>query len=951
MPHDSFGARGPFEVAGREYEIFRLRALQERFDVARLPFSLKILLENLLRTEGDGAVAAADVQALAGWDPAAQPSREIAFTPARVLMQDFTGVPAVVDLAAMRDAMAAMGGDPAKINPLAPAELVIDHSVQVDAFGTRDAFAINAEREFERNRERYAFLRWGQNAFEHFAVVPPDTGIVHQVNLEYLARVVFDSSHDDSHGSDGSAPQLYPDTLVGTDSHTTMVNGLGVLGWGVGGIEAEAAMLGQPMSMLIPRVLGVQLHGELPEGATATDLVLTVTELLRERGVVGMFVEFHGAGLANLPIADRATIGNMSPEFGSTCAIFPIDAETVRYLEFSGRPAAQIELVEAYAREQGLWHDANSVEPVFSDKLELDLASVVPSLAGPKRPQDRVALSVARESFRQALRNYVPTDGRQADPRDEAIAESFPASDPPANGSPGHKSPPPTAVPLTLADGTRTELDHGHVVIAAITSCTNTSNPSVMLGAGILARNALARGLRSKPWVKTSLAPGSKVVTEYLDKAGLTEPLEQLGFNLVGYGCTTCIGNSGPLPEEVSQAVGDADLAVVSVLSGNRNFEGRINPDVKMNYLASPPLCVAYALAGSMDVDIVGEPLGQDEQGADVYLRDIWPDEHEVARTIERAVQSDMFRKSYGEVFAGDERWNSLEVPTGERFAWDADSTYVRLPPYFQDMPAEPPAVRDIEGARVLAKLGDSVTTDHISPAGAIKRDGPAGRYLQEQGVAPRDFNSYGSRRGNHEVMMRGTFANIRIRNLIGGGDALPEGGLTRYFDPAARTRARAAGAAGDEVLPIYDAAMRYAEHGVPLVVLAGQEYGSGSSRDWAAKGTKLLGVRAVIAQSFERIHRSNLVGMGVLPLQFADGQSAEELGLSGEEVFAIAGLADAMNAGGGPPREVQVSGQRAGGETTVEFQARVRIDTPREAEYFRHGGILQYVLRGLLAG
>ncbi|HSZ69690.1 MAG TPA: aconitate hydratase [Solirubrobacteraceae bacterium] len=995
MPHDSFGARGTLEVAGREYEIFRLRALQERFDVARLPFSLKILLENLLRTEGGGAVAAADIEALASWDPAARPSREIAFTPARVLMQDFTGVPAVVDLAAMRDAMADMGGDPAKINPLAPAELVIDHSVQVDAFGSRDSFRINAEREFERNRERYAFLRWGRGAFEHFAVVPPDTGIVHQVNLEYLARVVFDSSEagaparagaDRGPGGGERPPQLYPDTLVGTDSHTTMVNGLGVLGWGVGGIEAEAAMLGQPMSMLIPQVLGFELHGELPAGATATDLVLTVTELLRERGVVGMFVEFHGAGLANLPIADRATIGNMSPEFGSTCAIFPIDAETLRYLEFSGRPAERIEVVEAYAREQGLWHDESSVEPLFSDKLALDLASVVPSLAGPKRPQDRVALSAARESFREALTSYLPeqpaTAGAGASAGDdEGSALSFPASDPPAGVEPANgdgardRHPEPHAaasaasgagngqgahapVALTLADGTQTELDHGHVVIAAITSCTNTSNPSVMIGAGILARNALARGLRSKPWVKTSLAPGSKVVTEYLDKAGLTEPLERLGFNLVGYGCTTCIGNSGPLPEEVSQVVGDADLAVVSVLSGNRNFEGRINPDVKMNYLASPPLCVAYALAGSMDVDIVGEPLGQDERGADVYLRDIWPDEHEVARTIEQAVQSDMFRKSYGEVFAGDERWNSLDVPTGERFAWDADSTYVRLPPYFHDMPAEPQPVADIEGARVLAKLGDSVTTDHISPAGAIKRDGPAGRYLQEQGVAPRDFNSYGSRRGNHEVMMRGTFANIRIRNLIGGGDPLPEGGVTRFLGAPAGSRAGtdggaeesggAAGAAG-EVLSIYDAAMRYAQDEVPLVVLAGKEYGSGSSRDWAAKGTKLLGVRAVIARSFERIHRSNLVGMGVLPLQFAEGQSAEELGLSGEEVFAIAGLADAMNAGEAPPREVRVTAQREGGEP-VEFEARVRIDTPREADYFRHGGILQYVLRGLLA-
>ncbi len=976
MAQDTFGARSTLAVGGQEYEIFRLHALRERFDVARLPFSLKVLLENLLRTEGDGAVTATDVEALAGWDPAAQPSLEIAFTPARVLMQDFTGVPAVVDLAAMRDAMAAMGGDPAKINPLAPAELVIDHSVQVDAFGTRDAFAINAEREFERNQERYAFLRWGQQAFEHFAVVPPDTGIVHQVNLEYLARVVFNSAESGAPERSGP-PRLYPDTLVGTDSHTTMVNGLGVLGWGVGGIEAEAAMLGQPLSMLIPQVLGFELHGELPAGATATDLVLTVTQMLRQRGVVGMFVEFHGAGLANLPIADRATIGNMSPEFGSTCAIFPVDAETLRYLKFSGRVPEQIELVEAYAREQGLWHDEHSPEPAFSDKLELDLGTVVPSIAGPKRPQDRIALSDSREAFRKALRDYVSTSGTQADALDETVAESFPASDPPAinaaarlaNRGSGHKSPPPpptngAAQRTVTLDGESFELDHGHVVIAAITSCTNTSNPTVMVGAGILARNAVARGLRRKPWVKTSLAPGSKVVTEYLDRAGLTAPLEQLGFNLVGYGCTTCIGNSGPLPEEVSKAVGDADLAVASVLSGNRNFEGRINPDVKLNYLASPPLCVAYALAGTMDFDVANDALGLDAQGQEVYLRDIWPDEHEVAQTMEHAVQSDMFRKSYGEVFAGDERWNALQVPSGERFAWDESSTYVRLPPYFQEMPAEPQPVRDIEGARVLAKLGDSVTTDHISPAGSIKRDGPAGRYLQEQGVAPRDFNSYGSRRGNHEVMMRGTFANIRIKNLIGGGDGpLPEGGVTRYMSPPSAAAGAgpvggegpgAADRAGDadgagEVLPIYDAAMRYAQADVPLVVLAGKEYGSGSSRDWAAKGTKLLGVRAVIAQSFERIHRSNLVGMGVLPLQFPTGQSAEALGLSGEEVFSIAGLADAMNAGGGPPREVQVEARRAGSEP-VSFQALVRIDTPREAEYFRHGGILQYVLRGLLA-
>jgi aconitate hydratase len=903
MAADTFGARGTLQVGSREYEIHRLAALAERFNVARLPFSLKVLLENLLRTEGSGAVTAADVDALAAWDPAAEPSQEIAFTPARVLMQDLTGVPAVVDLAAMRDAMAQMGGDPAKINPLAPAELVIDHSVQVDAFGTRDAFAINAAREFERNQERYLFLRWGQQAFDNFKVVPPDTGIVHQVNLEYLARVVFVADARDGDGP----PAAYPDTLVGTDSHTTMVNGLGVLGWGVGGIEAEAAMLGQPLSMLIPQVVGFRLHGALREGATATDLVLTVTEMLRERGVVGKFVEFHGAGLAGLPLADRATIGNMSPEFGSTCAIFPIDAETLRYLRFSGRPAEQVELVEAYAREQGMWHDEGSPEPRFSEQIELDLGQVVPSLAGPKRPQDRISLSDAQSAFRAALRDYVPTNARQADAYDEAVAESFPASDPPA----AHKSPAHT-------------LRHGDVVIAAITSCTNTSNPSVMIGAGILARNALARGLQSKPWVKTSLAPGSKVVTEYLDRAGLTESLEQLGFNLVGYGCTTCIGNSGPLPEEISQAVGEGDLAVASVLSGNRNFEGRINPDVKMNYLASPPLCVAYALAGTMDIDIAADPLGHDAEGRDVYLRDIWPTGREIAQTIEAAVRSDMFRKSYSEVFAGDEHWNGLAVPGGDRFAWEEHSTYVRLPPYFEGMPPEPAPVQDVQDARVLALLGDSVTTDHISPAGAIKRDGPAGLYLQEQGVAPRDFNSYGARRGNHEVMMRGTFANIRIRNLLrdAQGGALPEGGVTVHLPSG-------------EQLPIYDAAMRYAEEETPLVVLAGREYGTGSSRDWAAKGTRLLGVRAVIAQSFERIHRSNLIGMGVLPLQFKDGESAASLGLTGHETFSIEGVAAL-------PREVTVRADEQ------EFAVTVRIDTPREGDYYRHGGILQYVLRAL---
>ncbi len=963
---NSFGAKSALDLGGRSYEIFRLDALQERFDVARLPFSLKVLLENLLRNEGDGTVRARDVEALASWRPESEPSVEIAFSPARVLMQDFTGVPAVVDLAAMRDAIAEMGGDPQRIDPLVPAELVIDHSVQVDAFGSAEAFRINAERELERNRERYAFLRWGQQAFDRFAVVPPDTGIVHQVNLEYLARVVFSQE-----ASDSAPARAYPDTLVGTDSHTTMVNGLGVLGWGVGGIEAEAAMLGQPMSMLIPQVLGLQLHGQLRAGATATDLVLTVTQRLRQRGVVGMFVEFFGEGLASLPIADRATIGNMSPEFGSTCAIFPIDAETLRYLQFSGRPQERIELVEAYAREQWLWHGEGTPQPVFSDVIELDLGEVVPSLAGPKRPQDRIALTDAKSAFQRALRDYVEDQQGASDAHDEAVAASYPASDPPANGTPGHE-PTPTAAPVSSTktarerrsddvaevqlDGQSFALGNGDVVIAAITSCTNTSNPSVMIGAGILARNAVARGLTRKPWVKTSLAPGSKVVTEYLQRAGLMEPLEQLGFNLVGYGCTTCIGNSGPLPEEISKAVSEHDLAVVSVLSGNRNFEGRINPDVKMNYLASPPLCVAYALAGTMDLDIAGEPLGVDDDGNEVRLSDIWPDEHEVAQTVEQAVQSDMFRKSYGEVFEGDEQWKALQVPSGERFAWEGDSTYVRKPPFFDALPAKPQPVQDVEGARALALLGDSVTTDHISPAGSIKRESPAGRYLQQQGVSPRDFNSYGSRRGNHEVMMRGTFANIRLRNLISGPSPLPEGGFTWHF-----------GGAGPEQMPIYDAAMRYASEGVPLVVIGGREYGSGSSRDWAAKGTRLLGVRAVIAQSFERIHRSNLVGMGVLPLQFAKGQSAGSLGLTGAETFSISGLAEAMADGGPPPEQVRVTATRASGEVdehgaggeadaggargaeAIEFEARVRIDTPREADYFRHGGILQYVLRRLL--
>ncbi len=927
MSTNSFDAKASLAVGDRSYEIYRLDALQERFDIVRLPFSLKILLENLLRNEDGESIRVKDIEALASWDAKAEPSAEIAFTPARVVMQDFTGVPAIVDLAAMRDAMGDMGGDANKINPLVPAELVIDHSVQVDVFGTRNAFQRNAELEFERNQERYAFLRWGQGAFDNFAVVPPDTGIVHQVNLEYLARVVF---------VDDERNLAYPDTLVGTDSHTTMINGLGVLGWGVGGIEAEAAMLGQPMSMLIPQVIGFRLTGELPEGATATDLVLTVTEMLRRHGVVGKFVEFYGAGLAALPLADRATIGNMSPEFGSTCAIFPIDAETLRYLEFSGRPKQLIGLVEAYAKEQGLWHDEDSEEPTFTDQLELDLSTVVPSIAGPKRPQDRVSLTDAQQAFRGALEGYLP----EASDEDEALEESFPASDPVsthhANGL-GHEPATSagaaqvaerrgTRVPVTLADGTETELDHGHVVIAAITSCTNTSNPSVMLGAGILARNAVQRGLRVKPWVKTSLAPGSKVVTEYLDRAGLTEYLEALGFNLVGYGCTTCIGNSGPLPEEISEVVSDSDLAVVSVLSGNRNFEGRINPDVKMNYLASPPLCVAYALAGTMDVDLYEQPLGEDDHGKAVFLKDIWPTAAEVAETVLDAVQSDMFRKSYAEVFDGDERWNSLEVPTGDSFAWDEGSTYVRRPPFFEDLPAEPEPTTDIEGARVLAVLGDSVTTDHISPAGSIKRDSPAGEYLIDHGVEPKDFNSYGSRRGNHEVMMRGTLANIRLRNQLAPGT---EGGVTVYL-----------GGGGDgEQMSIYDASMRYQEEGTPLIVLAGKEYGSGSSRDWAAKGTRLLGVRAVIAQSFERIHRSNLVGMGVLPLQFKDGDSAESLGLSGHETFSVAGLE-----GDSIPREVTVKADEQ------EFEVTVRIDTPKEQRYFRHGGILRFVLRELLA-
>jgi aconitate hydratase len=926
---DSFGARGTLEVGGRSYEIFRLDALQERFDVARLPYSIKVLLENVLRLEDGQMVTAAAVEAIASWDAQAEPSVEIPFQPARVLMQDFTGVPAVVDLAAMRDAMAEIGGDPEAINPLVDVDLVIDHSVQVDAFGNAGAFAVNAEREFERNRERYSFLKWGREAFDNFSVVPPATGICHQVNLEHIAQVVYSRERDGS-------PQAYPDTLVGTDSHTTMVNGLGVLGWGVGGIEAEAAMLGQPVSMLLPRVVGFKLGGELPEGATATDLVLTVTEMLRERGVVSKFVEFFGPGLATLGLADRATIGNMSPEFGSTCAIFPVDAETLRYLELTGRPTATLELVDAYAREQGMFHEEGSADPIFSDLLELDLGEVVPSIAGPKRPQDRVPLAQAKQAFLEAMEEFDPEAAEQmGNGRDHAGEESFPASDPPAEDHDDERGKPRPAVSggpaatigrgsgdaieVTLGDGTTVELDHGRVVIAAITSCTNTSNPSVMVGAGLLARNAVRRGLTRKPWVKTSLAPGSTVVTDYLEKAGLTRYLDELQFNLVGYGCTTCIGNSGPLPPEISAAVEEKDLAVCAVLSGNRNFEGRINQDVKANYLASPPLVVAYALAGRMDLDLTGEPLGEGSDGEPVYLREIWPDAAEVKELVGRSIASEMFTRNYGEVFAGDETWQAVEVPEGDRYTWP-DSTYVRRPSFFEGMPAEPPGVEPIEGARVLALLGDSITTDHISPAGAIKKDSPAGRWLVEQGVEPRDFNSYGSRRGNHEVMIRGTFANIRLRNLL----VERPGGFTRHFP------------GGEAEVAIYEAAMAYADEGVPLVVLAGKEYGSGSSRDWAAKGTKLLGVRAVIAESFERIHRSNLIGMGVLPLQLPQGESVESLGLTGEEVFDFGDLED------GTAKTVTVT---AG---AVEFEATVRLDTPNEVTYFRNGGILQSVLRNL---
>lgn len=925
---DSFGAKGKLQVGDASYEVYRLAAAG---DVGRLPYSLKILLENLLRTEDGANITADHVRALVDWDAAAQPNTEIQFTPARVVMQDFTGVPCVVDLATMREAMSDLGGDPSKINPLAPAELVIDHSVIADVFGAPDAFVRNVELEYGRNKERYQFLRWGQGAFDDFKVVPPGTGIVHQVNIEHLARTVM--------VRDGVA---YPDTCVGTDSHTTMVNGLGVVGWGVGGIEAEAAMLGQPVSMLIPRVVGFKLNGSLPDGATATDLVLTITEMLRKHGVVGKFVEFYGPGVAEVPLANRATIGNMSPEYGSTIAVFPIDDETIRYLRLTGRTDEQVALVEAYAKEQGLWHDP-AHEPTYSEYLELDLGTVVPSIAGPKRPQDRVSLTDAKTAFRTSLRDYVAHDEGPHTALDDAVEDTFPASDPVAvhpNGG-GAEEPAPVLasaaagaegrasapVTITLDDGTECEVDHGAVVIAAITSCTNTSNPSVMIGAALLAKKAVERGLNRKPWVKTTLAPGSKVVMDYYERAGLTPYLEKLGFHLVGYGCTTCIGNSGPLPEAVSAAVDQNDLAVVSVLSGNRNFEGRINPDVKMNYLASPPLVVAYALAGSMDIDITTEPLGTGSDGEPVYLSDLWPSPAEVEEVVESAIASEMFTRDYADVFAGDQQWQSLPTPSGNTFAWSADSTYVRKPPYFDGMGVSPSPVGDISGARVLAKLGDSVTTDHISPAGAIKADSPAGQYLSSHGVQRRDFNSYGSRRGNHEVMIRGTFANIRLRNQIAPGT---EGGFTRDFT-----------APEAPVTTIYDASVAYAAAGVPLVILAGKEYGSGSSRDWAAKGTALLGVRAVIAESYERIHRSNLIGMGVLPLQFPEGQNAESLGLTGEETFEITGVT-ALN-DGSTPSTVHV---RAG---DVEFDAVVRIDTPGEADYYRHGGIMQYVLRSLL--
>jgi aconitate hydratase len=912
---DAFGARSTLEVGDERYEIFRLAPLQERYDIERLPYTLKILLENVLRTSSPE-----NVEAVAEWAAKEEPSREIAFRPARVIHQDFTGVPAIVDLAAMRHAVHDLGGDAARTNPQLPSELVIDHSVQVDAFANRMAIEVNTDREYERNGERYAFLRWGQQAFDNLKVVPPNTGIVHQVNLEYLARVV--------EARDG---QAFPDTLLGTDSHTTMINGLGVLGWGVGGIEAEAAMLGESVSMLVPQVVGFRLSGALREGATATDLVLTVTQILRQTGVVGKFVEYFGAGVSNLPLADRATIGNMSPEYGATCGFFPVDDVTLQYLRLTGRDKQRIALVEAYCKENLLWHDPEH-HPTYSEVIELDLADVEPSLAGPRRPQDRVPLTEAKRSFLGALESFGVAYGNA---HDEAVAESFPASDPVADIAPGHGPiavPEPASVPDVVVaeraravpvelDGERFELEHGAVVIAAITSCTNTSNPSVMVAAGLVAKKAAERGLQRKPWVKSSLAPGSKVVTEYYERAGLTSYLEELGFYTVGYGCTTCIGNSGPLPEPISKAVLEGELVVCSVLSGNRNFEARIHPEVKANYLASPPLVVAYALVGQMDIDLTTEPLGQGSDGEDVYLRDIWPTTEEIDATVKSAVEGDMFRRTYADVFTGDERWRSLEIPEGDLYDWREDSTYVRRPPYFDGMSPEPGTVEDIQGARCLVQVGDSVTTDHISPAGAIKPDSPAGKYLIEHGVERKDFNSYGSRRGNHEVMVRGTFANVRLKNLLVPGS---EGTWTVHLPDG-------------EEMTIYDASVRYQQEGTPLIVIAGKEYGSGSSRDWAAKGPKLLGVRAVIAESYERIHRSNLLMLGILPLQFRDGETPATLGLTGRELFSVEGVEN------GEAQEVTVRAD------DTEFTARLRLDTPREREYVRHDGILPYVLRGLL--
>ncbi len=949
MPN-SFGSQATLTVGDRSYTIHRLDAIYRDFpQAARLPYSLKILLENLLRTENGLSVRASDIQALAKWNPAAEPDREIAFTPSRVLLQDFTGVPCVVDLAAMRDAMPRLAGDPKKINPLQPVELVIDHSVQVDDFGSKLAFLNNTALEYERNQERYTFLRWGQKAFDNFEVVPPETGIVHQVNLEYLARVVFVNKEN----------AAYPDTLVGTDSHTTMINGLGVLGWGVGGIEAEAAMLGQPVSMLIPQVVGFKLYGELPPGATATDLVLTVTQMLRKKGVVGKFVEFYGPGVGALALADRATIANMAPEYGATCGIFPIDAETIHFLSFTNRPDWRIKLVEAYAKEQGLFHTADAPEPVYSDTLGLDLGTVEPSLAGPSRPQDRVRLADVKKVFADALPNLLikskakpvtvplpavtatatgPAGQVSPDEKVPVIAVTKEISEGAPDLKPMQPPPGPSVHDLTgptndeVSERTAKKLRHGSVVIAAITSCTNTSNPSVMIAAGLLAKKAVERGLRTKAHVKTSLAPGSKVVTEYYQEAGLLEPLEQLGFNVVGYGCTTCIGNSGPLPEAISHEIADSQLVVASVLSGNRNFEGRVHAEVRANFLASPPLVVAYALAGRVDLDLTNDPVGYDPDGQPVYLRDIWPSPQEVREVMDRCVKPGMFKDVYSAVYEGDKYWQALQVPTGAQFAWDDKSTYVKHPPYFEGMRMEPPPVRDITGARALAVLGDSITTDHISPAGSIRAASPAGKYLIDHGVQPKDFNSYGSRRGNHEVMVRGTFANVRLRNQLVPGT---EGGFTRHLP-------------GGEEMTIFDAAVRYEHEGVPLVILAGKEYGSGSSRDWAAKGPRLLGVRAVIAESFERIHRSNLVGMGVLPLQFRPGDTVASLGLTGEEEFSIDGLADAVNSNFAKGRVLAVRAKGAAGEKTFETIA--RIDTPQEVHYYKHGGILQYVLRQLAA-